>query len=385
MLKRICVLTNKYPNPIENNVLIFVQQLVWAMADQGVKCLVICPVPVNLNLKYAKFPSKTFEKTENNSIVEIYYPKYISLGQSDILGFNPARITTDNFNQSVRKVIGSMEDKPDAIYGHFITPAGISAARIGREFDIPSFMAYGEATLGTIEHFGIEKVNDELSNLNGVVAVSKKNKNILISVNAVKEEIIEVFPNGYREERFFSHDKNESRLKFGLPKDKFIVSFVGSFDHRKGIKRLMKAVNELDNVYVICAGAGEYLPSGDRCLYNKSVKNEELPYFYSAADVFVLPTLNEGCCNAIIEAMACGLPIISSNLPFNDDILDDTCSIRIDPLNIDEIKNAIKTLYDDRERLKALQKGSLEKAKSLTLEVRAKGIIDFIEGKLHKK
>ena len=377
----ICVITNKYPNPIENNVLVFVQQLVWAMADQGVKCSVICPMPINLNLKYGKFPDRRVETTENGSTVDVYLPKYIGLGQTDILGFNPAGITTNNFSRAVSGIVNQMKDKPKAVYGHFVTPAGIAAARIGRQFNIPSFMGYGEATLKTIERFGLENVARELATLDGVVAVSTQNKEMLISVNAVKEEIIEVFPNGYRKERFYPRNKTQAREKYGFPQNEFIVCYVGSFDQRKGIERLMNAVNELDDVYAICAGKGRLTPSGEKCLHNKGVNNEELPFFYSTADVFVLPTLNEGCCNAIVEAMACGLPIVSSNLPFNDDILDDSCSIRVNPWNIQEIKAAINSLIEDKEKLQALHRGSLEKAKSLTLESRTKGIIDFINKK----
>lgn len=381
-MKKIIIITNKYPNPVENNVLVFVQQLVWAMADEGVHCTVICPMPVNISPKYLKFPYKKTEVTENGSVIDIYLPKYIGFGQSDIMVFNPARITTNNFTRAVNKVVTNMPEKPDAVYGHFVTPAGITAARIGEKHNIPSFMAYGEATPKTIEHFGYERSRRELATLSGVVAVSTHSKNQLVSSQTIKEDKVEVFPNGFRKERFFPRDKQSSREKYGLPKDKFIVGFVGSFDHRKGIQRLMKAVDELDDVYLICAGKGELTPDSDKCLFSGSVNNEDLPYFYSAADVFVLPTLNEGCCNAIIEAMACGLPVVSSNLPFNDDILDETCSLKIDPLNINEIKESIKCLYYDRERLNNLHKGSLEKADVLTLSNRANNILGFINKKL---
>src|SRR5699024_2921552 len=118
---------------------------------------------------------------------------------------------------AVKKVISKLDDKPDALYGHFVTPAGIAAARIGRAYNIPSFLAYGEATSNMIKHFGYKEAAKELYSLSGVVSVSTHNKDVLLSVNAVKEEIIEVFPNGYREERFYPRNKLTSRKKFGLP------------------------------------------------------------------------------------------------------------------------------------------------------------------------
>ena len=108
------------------------------------------------------------------------------------------------------------------------------------------------------------------------------------------------------------------------------------------------------------------------------VPHDELFYYLNAADFFVLPTLAEGCCNAIVEAMACGLPIVSSNLPFNDDILDESNSIRIDPLNVGELTDAMRKLMHEKELCKTLSEGSLVRSNSLDIEERAKKIYRFI-------
>jgi teichuronic acid biosynthesis glycosyltransferase TuaC len=380
-MENICIVTNKYPNYVDNNVLVFVQQLVWTMADLNKKCTVICPVPINININYRTLPNKVIETTENGNKLEVHFPKYIGFGQRDYGKFNPAKITTKTFTQVVKKTIKNMDIKPDVLYSHFVTPAGIASAKIGRELNIPAFMAHGEATLGTINHYGHKSVKKELNSLSGVIAVSSQNKGMLLSVEAVPNDKIGVFPNGYRPERFYQRNKNEARKKFSLPLDKFIVCFVGSFDNRKGIERLVQATLDLEDVFIICAGSGPLTPNSENCLYNSTVENADLPYFYSAADIFVLPTLNEGCCNAIIEAMACGLPIISSNLSFNDDILDETCSIRVDPNNVEDIRTSILSFKKDRNLLSRLSIGSLEKAENLVLEKRAENILEFMRVK----
>ena len=373
----ICFITNKYPNKVEPNAIVFLQQLVNAIAKKGVRCSVICPVPTNLNRAYKTLPEHCVEMY-GDAEVEIYYPRYFGLGQKDYLCFNPAKFTTNRFSKAVESVVRALPEVPDAFYAHFITPAGICAARMGRVFDRPSFVAYGEATLGTINHYGQDAVKRELASLTGVIAVSTQNKEMIAPF--VQEGITEVFPNAIDGARFYPRDKAAAREKFGLTPEDFVIAFVGSFDKRKGTDRLSAAVDRLDgNIKLMCAGKGALPPTTERCIYQQPVLNAELPEFLSAADIFVLPTLHEGCCNAIIEAMACGLPIVSANRSFNDDILDETNSLRIDPTSVEEIAEAIKRLREDENLRRRLAEGSLEKAKRLTLESRAERILQFME------
>ena len=114
----------------------------------------------------------------------------------------------------------------------------------------------------------------------------------------------------------------------------------------------------------------------------RALQHNQIPDYLNMADIFVLPTLNEGCCNAIIEAMACGLPVISSNLPFNKDILDESNSILINPQNIEDIAKAIKLLKDNPLKRKELSKGALLAAEDLNIDRRAEKIISFINSRL---
>jgi glycosyltransferase involved in cell wall biosynthesis len=367
---------------VDPTALTFVQQLAWTMADQGEKVSVICPVGINRNKKYKKLPEHTTELSFSGEKIDLFFPKFIDCGQTNVLFFNTACITTFLFMHSVDRVIDSMVSKPDVLYGHFITPSGVTASQLGNKYSIPAFAAYGESTPWTIFQLGINRTKRYLDGINGIVSVSSANKEELASTGVVPANKIEVFPNGYRTARFYKVDKVEARKHFNIPQNKFVVGFVGHFIERKGINLLVKAIDLCDDVYGIFAGKGPLKPSGERVLLAEQVNPDELAYFYSAADVFVLPTQNEGCCNAIIEAMACGLPIISSNLPFNDDILDETNSLKIDPTNIEDIVKAIETIKKDDELKKVLAEGSVKKAESLTLETRAKNILYYMKGHL---
>lgn len=381
-MKHICFVVNKYPTRHEPYMLIFLQQLAWSMADLGIKVSVICPLPINILPKYISHPKHYIEKTSKGSEIDVYFPKTIGFGQSHyIFGKSPVPLTIKYMEKAAARIIKKMDPKPDVLYGHFLAPSGITTVRLGKKFNIPSFFAFGESH-DTVGQFGLEKARRELKDICGVIAVSGFLRDQLIKNKLVPESKVEVFPNGYRDDRFRQYDKAAARKKFNLPQEDIIAGFVGGFSKRKGILRMEEAVDRTENVKFICAGAGELQPRSKRCLFAKSLKPEEIPYFNSAADFFVLPTLLEGCSNAVVEAMACGLPVISSNLPFNDDILDPSCSIRVDPNNIDEIYNAVRLLATDGELRKKLSEGALAKARTLTLEARAKNIIGFIEKKI---
>ena len=116
-------------------------------------------------------------------------------------------------------------------------------------------------------------------------------------------------------------------------------------------------------------------------LFKGRLPHQAIPVYLNAANVFVLPTLAEGCSNAIVEAMACGLPIISSNLPFNFDILTTNNALLIDPMNVQQIADAIKQLQEHPTLQQQMSAASMAAAKDLTIQKRVGKILDFIQGK----
>jgi len=354
--------------------------LVWALADMGIECTVIAPVPVNQYLStYKKQPLEAIETTSNGAKIKLYFPRYFTFGQRKIFGYSTSRITTDVFYKTVLNVWENKKINVDVVYGHFTVPAGIVAARLGKKYNIPAFSAYGEATPRDLILYGLDKLKKEMSSIKGMVAVSSASKDTLEELDIISKDKIEVFPNGFQQNVFHLKDKNKSREKFGFDKDIFIIAYVGQFTHRKGILRLAKAVKGLNDVFVAYAGKGELKPDMENCIFQGAVNPRDMADFLNAADIFVMPTLNEGCSNAIVEAIACGLPIVSSDLPFNKDILDDKNAILVDPLNIEEIRRAIIELRDNPKKREEKREASLDKAKMLTMGARAYNIKSWIE------
>ena len=108
------------------------------------------------------------------------------------------------------------------------------------------------------------------------------------------------------------------------------------------------------------------------------MKHDDIPILLCAADVFCLPTLSEGSCNAVVEAMACGIPVISSNLSFNDDVLTEENAIRIDPSSVDEIREAIYEIKVNNVLRDRLGKAALKTSEGLNIKNRAKKILNFM-------
>ena len=129
---------------------------------------------------------------------------------------------------------------------------------------------------------------------------------------------------------FYKKDKESIRKELGIGNNDFIVAFVGKFIHRKGLSRLCEAFNLIDNnnIKAFFIGEGETIPNYKNTVFEGKIEHNKIVDYLSASDIFVLPTISEGCCNAIIEALACGIPVVSLKECFNDEILDDTCSIK---------------------------------------------------------
>lgn len=379
------IVSLRYPYH-DNMVHVFVKKLVDQWANMGHQCIVVSPINWSMSCLKVKKLEPYYERQEISAdkYVEVYRPRVVSLPNINILGVNIKKCVRNKVVQSTIERIGIPFD---FLYAHFFD-AAFDAWSVSSSKNIPLFLATGESVLSVPgfpnRDFSIEKFRQKVC---GVVAVSSKNKAEAVSVGLAEESKVQVFPNGANLSLFRKMDKIQCREKLNLPVDVFIVICVGQFIERKGQRRILQALDKLgnDKIKTIFVGKGVDDFQHPSILYKGTLMNTELPYYLNAADLFVLPTRKEGCCNAIIEALACGLPIVSSNLPFNYDVLDESNSILVDPDNIDQIASAIDSLYQSSTLLESLSAGSYKKGQQLAIEVRATNIISFITERLNER
>ena len=375
---RLIFVTGNYPSiarPFEGT---FVQQFVWAMARQGNNCIVIKPTSIFAR-RHGSYPPQIEEENIGiKSKITVYRPRYFSFSSKNLFITHTGRWTQASFNRAVKKIAKTLKT-PSAVYGHFLYQAGYAATLIAKEIGALAVVGVGEDHLWSIAAFGEMSTRKNFATGSYFLANSQPNRNLLTNYLGIEFNRIRVEPNGIDLSLMFPHDRLAMRNRFGFDHNDFVVVFVGTNEERKGPQRLLDAVEDLQDVKCIFAGLGTELLVSSAIVRKGPCEHPLIPLLLSSGDIFVLPTISEGSCNAVIEAMACGLPIITAKGDYMDDIVDDNVAIRVDPTDVNAIRNAILTLKNDPLRRKKMSEACLRKAQQFDINERARSVTVWME------
>lgn len=376
----IAFITANYPSEARPSTGTFVRQFVRAVARQGHECSVISPASVS-DRKYGSYPPRfAIEEAGGGSGIRVYRPLYISFSSKNLGWTHTGRWTNISFASAVLRAMGKLHGRPDITYGHFLYPAGHAAVLAAHKEGIPSVVGVGEGEFWTIEPVGFPRATGEMRAASAFLAVSTRLAEELTAQLAIPCGKIEVFPNGVELEVFRPPDDRAALCReLGISSQAFNVGYVGPLIEQKGYPQLREAIEGLEDVRLVLLGRGT-LPANDRQIaFQGTVAHSEVPKHLGACQIFVLPTLIEGSCNSVIEAMACGLPIVTSNGRHMDDIVDDEVAIRVDSTDSRAIREAILALKNDPLRRTRMSTACLKKAKQFDINERARRVAAWME------
>lgn len=386
---KIALVCGGYPTH-KQQILVFVQQLVEALINLGVDVTVIAPQSIVHCVVHHEslLPYKQVYMTKHSKEYVVYRPKYLSFGGRDgLLGI----IAKKTLKMGIMNILERFQY--DCIYTHFWSSC-IPVYEFCAKARIPLFVACGEGD-NALETMA-EKMSDlEIEKLRtavtGVICVSTENKRKCIQYRLADDKDIIVLPNCVDDSIFYPNRNRLFREKLGVSDTDFVVIFVGGFIHRKGPDRVASALKVLNDANIKSIFVGKFFdgekvdPQCHGIVYKGPLHHDDLPKYLNAADLFVLPTLKEGCSNAIVEALACGVPVVSADRPFNDDILNEYNSIIVDPEDIPSIASAISLLKNDNSIYQAKKTYVLSHAGDYSIKERALKIMKFIESKIDEK
>jgi glycosyltransferase involved in cell wall biosynthesis len=292
------------------------------------KVFVISPTPYFPKFfgscKFFRNLFRNFSRVKNYTYdnVEVFFPKYFTLP----LDFFRKRNGTFAYKAALNCILQNGIDF-SIIHAHFIWPSGCIAENLKRIFKkklVVTGHGFDVYSLPFKGNFWKQMTLSVLANADSVITVSKSNSKHLVQLGF--EGIIKVIPNGFCAAEFFPIHRLEARRKLDVPTDRKIILTVGNLVKVKNQQTLIKAVHELhrtnSEVCLYIVGGGDLERSLNKIIFDLeatdyiklvgSKPHGEIPLWMNAADVFVLPSFSESFGIVLIEALACGIPVIST-------------------------------------------------------------------------
>lgn len=335
---RVVVLSQLYPHAGQPGAGLFVRERMLRVA-RHLPLTVVSPVPwfpfqglIRRFRPHFRPPAPRFERQDG---VAVHFPRYLSIpGVAKALdGWLMA--------WGCRRLLRRLQSERgfDLIDAHFGYPDGFAAGRLGRRFRVPVTLTLrGTEPRLAARPLGRRLLRSALARAAEVFTVSDSLRRLALAVGADPARV-RVVPNGVDTEKFRPVERAFARRQLGLAEEGPVLVSVGTLVERKGFHRVMAVLPRLRRSYpglryLVVGGAG---PEGDGEAWLRQqaedhgvadmvrflgpMPPESLRLPLSAADVFVLATRNEGWANVLLEAMACGLPVVTTDVGGNREVV----------------------------------------------------------------
>jgi glycosyltransferase involved in cell wall biosynthesis len=321
---RVLVFSTLYPNAAQPNHGVFLEnRLRHTLAFGGIEATVVAPVPYFPSAHPAFGRYATFARVpprETRQGLEVLHPRYLVVPKVGV-AWTPEFLFRCGL-EAVR-ALQAQGQSFDVIDAHYFYPDGVAAARLGQALKLPVVITGHGTDLTLIPQ--TPQLRDQIHwaahKASALVTVCEDLRRKLIGLGAPEARTL-VLRNGVDLKRFTPVDRVAARAALGV--EGFVLLSVGSLIARKGHELTIEALTRHRDCTLLIAGQGPMrgelealahrLGVADRVRFLGEIPHAELPKVYSAADVMVLASAREGWANVLMESMACGVPVLATDV-----------------------------------------------------------------------
>lgn len=311
----VLVYSSLYPSSLNPTQGIFVKELTRHISDKIETLRVVAPLNGWRNLK--GILQGKYQKSALDDGTMIDYPLFWTipkvLKQFDgVLLYHWTKKTT-------RKGI----EKAWLVHAHYAYPESFAARILTEKNNLPLVVTVHGSDINVIAEDPSRKplIIDTLQKADAVVTVSEALREKVVSLIGKEDNVYQI-PNGIDSNKFYTGNKNEAKKALGLSHCDQIVLFAGRLEPVKGLPQLLKAVLKLPpGIHLVLVGGGSQrkklekmsiqLGVYERIIFRGPIEHDHLCQYFQAADLVVLASVSEGWPTIILEAMACGKPVVS--------------------------------------------------------------------------
>ncbi|PZO18564.1 MAG: glycosyl transferase family 1 [Burkholderiales bacterium] len=323
---KVLLFSSLYPSAVRPIHGIFVETRLRELIKTGqVEAKVVAPVPWFPSTserfgEYAQFAATPRQEQRNG--LEVHHPRYLLLPK---VGMNLAPYTMALGALATVKRLQREGFDFDLIDAHYYYPDGVAAGLLAKWLGKPFFVTARGTDLNLIPEYPFPRklILQTAEQASGSIGVCKALMDTLAQLGADPAKL-HTLRNGVDLERFVPEPRDVARARLGLSTQGSYLLSVGHLIERKGHHIAIEALPSLPGVTLLIAGSGPEegnlkalaasLGVTERVHWAGVVPQTELKWWYSAADALTLCSSREGWANVLLEAMACGTPVIATNI-----------------------------------------------------------------------
>lgn len=316
---------------------------------------IIAPVPWSA-LSYIFKRGLVFSKVPTHEIIgdfEVYHPRYFMIPKIGRSLYSLFLFLS--LYPLVRKI--QRHYSFDVIYAPWIYPDAVASQWVARILKKPIVMAALGTDINSYLNYSVRRklIVHALNGSQGIISVSLalKDKMIAAGVNGSR---ITTIHNGVNQVLFRRLDKHQCRVKLGINLNAHVILFAGNLVPVKGVSYLIEAFRKIcismNKLNLIIVGEGPLKDDligvvksqglEDRVFFAGRQAHEVIPLWMNACDVFCLPSINEGCPNVVLEAMACGAYVVATRVGGIPELIhSENEGILVEPCNAGSLENGL--------------------------------------------